>query len=113
MSQMQFSASAPWELARGEALSLDIGPGPRELSVTEGRIWLTQSGVLEDVWLLPGQSVTLKSGARVVLEAWPEAQFQLLVPPAACPVLRQRRRAKPAASASASPSAASSGLVAA
>lgn len=113
MSQTQF-AQALWSLTRGEALSLDIGPGPRELSVTEGRVWLTQSGALEDVWLVPGQSVTLQSGARVVLEAWPEAQFQLLVPPAACPVGRQqqqRRRATPAASAS--PSASSSGLVAA
>ena len=99
MSQMQFSAPAPWELARGEALSLDIGPGARELSVTEGRVWLTQSGVLEDLWLSPGQSVLLASGARVVVEGYPAAKFQLLVPPAACRVQRRKASAAPASGA--------------
>ncbi|MFY8118643.1 MAG: DUF2917 domain-containing protein [Roseateles sp.] len=100
------AAQALWTLARGEALSLDIGPGPRELSVSAGRLWLTQSGELEDVWLSPGQSVLLRSGARVLMEGWPEAQFQLLVPPIACPDLllrqlerRQQQRAATAAGA--------------
>lgn len=97
MSQTHFSplsAQALWSLARGEALSLDIGPGPRELSVSEGRLWITQSGSADDIWLKPGQSVLLKSGARVVMEGWPAAQFQLLVPPTACPdlLLRQLER---------------------
>lgn len=111
MSQTQFAQSL-WSLASGEALSLDIGPGPRELSVTQGRVWLTQSGALEDVWLEPGQSVALASGSRVVLEAWPEAQFQLLVPPAACPSVQQRRRTS-ATPSRAKPAAAPSGLAAA
>jgi hypothetical protein len=87
-----------WMLDQGEALSLTIGPGQRELSVAEGRLWLTQQGSAEqpaqDVWLEPGQSVQLASGSKVVVEAWPVAQFQLLVPPAACPELAQRRRAQ-------------------
>jgi Protein of unknown function (DUF2917) len=87
------STQALWTLSPGEALSLEIGPGPRELSVTEGRVWLTQAGRLDDVWLEQGQSVQLASGSRVVLEAWPSAQFQLLVPPAVCPAMA--RRAKP------------------
>jgi hypothetical protein len=111
MSQSQ----ALWSISRGEALSMKIGPGARELSVTEGRVWLTQAGSLDDVWLEPGQSVALASGSRVVIEGWPEAQFQLLVPPAACAAYQQRR---PAATASAAASwgktpASSSGLAAA
>ena len=94
-----------WSVSQGEALSLSIGPGPRELSVAEGRLWLTQQGSAttpaQDIWLEPGQSVTLASGSRVVVEAWPQAQFQLLVPPAACPQLQWRlqrqRAARPAA----------------
>ncbi|QPF72319.1 DUF2917 domain-containing protein [Roseateles sp. DAIF2] len=102
MSQTQF-AQALWSLARGEALSLDIGPGPRELSVTEGRLWLTRQGsasqAAEDIWLEPGQSVQLRSGSRVVVEGWPQASFQLLVPPAACPQMATRLRAAAASAA--------------
>lgn len=95
MSQSQ----ALWSLPRGEALSLSIGPGQRELSVAAGRLWLTLQGSADaqaqDIWLEAGQSVELASGSRVVVEAWPEAQFQLLVPPAACPQLaRQRAQVK-------------------
>jgi hypothetical protein len=86
-------SQALWALAPGEALSLAVGPGPRELAVTQGRVWVTQQGSAtaqpEDVWLEAGQNLALASGSRVVLEAWPQASFQLLVPPAAC-------RAKPA-----------------
>jgi hypothetical protein len=96
MSQPQ----ALWTVQQGEALSLTIGPGPRELSVAEGRLWLTQQGSAErpadDLWLEPGQSVQLASGSQVVIEAWPVAQFQLLVPPAACPELAKPRRARAA-----------------
>ncbi|MDN3921362.1 DUF2917 domain-containing protein [Roseateles violae] len=77
-----------WEVAEGEALSLTIGPGARELSVAQGRLWLTLQGSLDqpghDIWLEPGQSVRLPSGSKAVIEAWPSAQFQLLVPPSAC-----------------------------
>lgn len=97
VAQAKFTQSV-WLLPSGEALSLEIGPGARELSVVEGRVWLTQAGSLQDIWLEPGQSVALASGSQIVLEAWPSAQFQLLVPPSACPSLA--RRAKPAAATS-------------
>ncbi|WP_310384898.1 DUF2917 domain-containing protein [Roseateles sp.] len=81
-------SQALWFLAPGEALSLEIGPGARELAVAKGRVWLTRQGRVqtpaEDEWLEAGQSVALAAGSRVVLEAWPQAAFQLLVPPAAC-----------------------------
>ena len=72
-----------WHVEKGEALSLSIGPGARALLVVQGRVWLTQSGCSGDLWLQAGQSVELDAGQEVLIEAWPEAQFQLLVPPCA------------------------------
>jgi len=91
-------SQALWNLPEGQALSFTVGPGPRELSVKTGRVWLTRNGrpgaPAEDVWLQAGESLALESGSRVVAEAWPEASFQLLVPPAACPELQGRLRAE-------------------
>ena len=89
MSQIQQSQQhSLWTVSQGEAMSLTIGPGARELYVAEGRLWLTLPGEPgmqpEDHWLEAGQGVHLASGSRVVMEAWPQAQFQLLVPPTAC-----------------------------
>lgn len=74
-----------WTLGAGEARSLCIGPGKRELVVKEGRLWLTGRGSpqapAQDIWLEAGESINLPSGAQVVIEAWPSAAFQLLVPP--------------------------------
>jgi len=90
---------ADWRLTQGEALKLPIGPGPRELKVLEGRVWLTRDGRLDrpalDVWLEAGDSLAVPSGAELVLEAWPQARFQLLVPPLACPDLQRRAVAAP------------------
>ncbi|MCV2362028.1 DUF2917 domain-containing protein [Paucibacter sp. DJ1R-11] len=89
-------SQALWRLAEGEALSFKVGPGARELRVSSGRLWLTQPGrpeaPSEDVWLQAGQSLALASGSQVVIEAWPQADFQLLVPPSACPALQARQR---------------------
>ncbi len=78
---------ANWRVEKGEALRLEIGPGTRALQVVQGRVWLTQSGCSGDLWLEAGQSVELDAGQEVLIEAWPEAQFQLLVPP--CMKLRR------------------------
>lgn len=90
------SQQSLWTLAAGEALSLPIGPGARELSVAEGRVWLTFKGSREapaqDIWLAAGESLALASGSQVVIEAWPQAAFQLLVPPSACAALKRRLR---------------------
>lgn len=95
MSQSQ--QHSLWSVSQGEAISMSIGPGPRELSVSEGRLWLTLRGALdapaEDHWLEAGESVQLPSGSRVVMEAWPQAAFQLLVPPCPEVVRRQAGRA--------------------
>jgi hypothetical protein len=97
-------AGTAWELGQGQALSLPIGPGARELRVLEGRVWLTRNGrtdrPAQDVWLGAGEAIILGSGEQVVLESWPSARFQLLVPPLACPeawsqLKRARRVAGP------------------
>lgn len=99
MTISQHSDSAQWTLPAGEALRLDIGPGARELHVTEGRLWLTREGVAgapaEDLWLSAGDTIALDSGSEWVIEGWGETHFQLLVPPRACRTLA-RRLAAPA-----------------
>ena len=86
--------SAQWALGRGEALSLGVGPGARELHVTEGRLWLTRESTRhaasEDIWLAAGDSLALESGSRWVIEGWGSARFQLLVPPQACATMQRR-----------------------
>lgn len=87
---------AAWELTQGEAVRLPIGPGRRELRVLEGRVWATQQGALDlpsdDYWLSAGDALDLPSGAELVIEAWPTARFQLLVPPEACATWKARSR---------------------
>jgi hypothetical protein len=75
----------------GQALTLAATCGPRRLVVTGGRLWLTVTGGADDHWLRAGEGLTLAAGQQVVVEAWPQATFQLLQP--ATP----RREARPAA----------------
>lgn len=94
MSKTHFASIHPtrrdgaWDLQAGDAMRLPIGPGPRELRVLEGRVWVTQRGAMDlpsdDYWLEAGDALDLPSGAELVIEAWPQARFQLLVPPQAC-----------------------------
>lgn len=67
-------------LAPGQALTLAAARGPRRLVVTHGRLWLTLSGGVDDHWLRAGEGLTLPAGQAAVVEAWPEAAFQLLQP---------------------------------
>jgi hypothetical protein len=101
----QSTSSALWALDGGDAFRLTIGPGIRELHVTEGRLWLTGAGTpqqpAEDIWLSAGESITLASGSEWVAEAWGAARFQLLVPPIACSSMRRKFSASPLPRASA------------
>ncbi len=67
-------------LVPGQALTLAAARTPRRLVVTTGRLWLTISGGTHDHWLRAGEGLTLAAGQEVVVEAWPEAAFQLLQP---------------------------------
>lgn len=78
-------------LAPGQALTLAAARAPRRLVVTGGRLWLTVSGGTHDHWLCAGEGLTLAAGEEAIVEAWPEASFQLLQP-----APRRRARARPA-----------------
>lgn len=75
------------QLQCGQALTLAAARGPRRLVVSHGRLWLTISGSRDDHWLRSGEGLTLAAGQTAVVEAWPEATFQLLQP------VPQRQRA--------------------
>ena len=78
-------AQSVWRLDGGRALTLTGGAETRRLAVGRGRVWLTLSGTAdapaEDKWLQAGEALALAPGQTAVLEAWPEAEFELLVPP--------------------------------
>ncbi|MEO6280455.1 DUF2917 domain-containing protein [Roseateles sp.] len=76
------------QLSAGQALTLAAVRGPRRLVVISGRLWLTVSGGVDDHWLCAGEGLTLAAGHEAVVEAWPEAAFQVLQPVA------QRRTAR-------------------
>lgn len=92
----QSDASSWWSLPTRQALTLRIGAGGRELKVRQGRLWITATAPAgqpsADVWLSVDETVRLPAGCQVVMEAWPDARFELLVPPMAalCPVSHLR-----------------------
>ena len=69
-------AAGCWKLAAGKALSLH----PRAfglLEITQGRVWLTMSGVLADwpgapadIVLGAGEQLAIAPGQHVVMEPW-------------------------------------------
>lgn len=79
-------AQSTWHLDGGRALTLAGGAEARRLAVACGRVWLTLSGTADepaqDHWLEAGQAIALAPGQTAVLEGWPAADFELLVPPA-------------------------------
>lgn len=85
-------AQSIWHLDGGRALTLAGGAEARRLSVARGRVWLTVSGTAdepaEDHWLQAGETVALAPGQTAVLEGWPVADFEVLVPPASAPARR-------------------------
>ena len=89
MQKTQQSGPAEWALGHAQAITLHTGPGPRWLHITEGRAWVTQGATEDgatsiDNWLDCGDMLWAAEGAVLVIEAWPTARFELLVPPQAC-----------------------------
>ena len=88
MRKSQRSGNSIWSLPVQTPRTLRVGPGPRVLQVQEGRLWLTTAGTDDeaaiDLWLEAGESVDLADGLEVVMEAWPAARYQLMVPPSVC-----------------------------
>jgi hypothetical protein len=85
-------AQSVWHLDGGRALTLAVGAEARRLAVARGRVWMTLSGTAEepaeDKWLEAGEAVALAAGQTAVLEGWPAADFELLVPPASASARR-------------------------
>lgn len=54
-------------LAAGEILRLGAWPG--ELSVVDGRVWLTRPGDPDDHWLRRGEALALRRARGVLVEA--------------------------------------------
>lgn len=74
-----------WQLAAGQATTLQAAPLARWLVVTAGRVWLTQSGAgpaAPDLWLEAGERHRLPAGSEWVAEGWPAARVELLEAPA-------------------------------
>ncbi|KQW51262.1 MULTISPECIES: DUF2917 domain-containing protein [unclassified Roseateles] len=78
-------AQSTWHLDGGRALTLAGSAEARRVAVARGRVWLTLSGTAdqpaEDTWLEAGEALALAPGQTAVLEGWPAADFELLVPP--------------------------------
>ena len=89
MQKTQQSGPIDWALEHAQAITLRTGPGPRWLHITMGRAWVTQGATEDgaasaDTWLECGDTLWAAAGAVLVIEAWPTARFELLVPPQAC-----------------------------
>lgn len=67
--------SFEWSSPRVVAIKLKAGSVIR---VTSGRLWLTQQGQTDDVWLQTGATWTVPVNATLWLSAEPVTQFQLL-----------------------------------
>ncbi len=71
-SQAQHSVSSARGMQRAQVAggqALTVAPWPGELTVIDGRVWVTRSDDLGDHVLQPGQSVRFGPGAGLVIEA--------------------------------------------
>lgn len=50
------------------------------IRVTDGRLWLTLPGCMDDIWLRAGESWTLPVNSTLYLSAEPAAMFQVAQP---------------------------------
>lgn len=69
--ETQLRLVADETLLPGAAMRLSAGAG--RLTVLQGQVWATADGG-EDHVLTPGQTLPVRDGARVVVEAWQRGQ---------------------------------------
>ncbi len=72
----QTDSFATWTLDAGRAQRLGVGAG--ELSVLQGRVWVTGQGDGEDRVLSRGERLRLADAATVVVEPWDRGQGAVL-----------------------------------
>ncbi len=82
-------------LPRGSTMRLDAARGVT-LRVRCGRVWLTEQGLPDDVFLGPGQSWRLRRDGRAVIEAEQASTFELAAPEARWRIAPPDARATPA-----------------
>ncbi len=90
-------AATPWlsALSLGEARTLPAATEARWLQVESGRLWLTRAGsegAAAVIWLAAGERWALPPGTAWVMEAWPEAQFAVLMALSASQPAQSRTR---------------------
>ena len=80
----QSKVGSPWaqELARGAAVTLAATSSARRIRVVEGKLWLTLTSPVasSDEWLARDDVFDLSAGQTAVIEAWPNARFEVLAP---------------------------------
>jgi len=67
------------QLPQGATLRLDAARGVT-VRVRHGRLWLTEQGLPDDVFLAPGEAWQLRGNGRVVAEADATSRFELVGP---------------------------------
>jgi hypothetical protein len=72
----QSASLATWQLPAGRAHRLAAGSG--ELTVLQGRVWVTGQGDGEDRVLSRGERLRLADAAAVVVEPWDRDQGAVL-----------------------------------
>lgn len=64
------------ELGAGQVLSLPRADG-LQIECRTGRLWITQEGYSQDLWLAAGSSMRIDGPGRVVIEADGQASLRL------------------------------------
>ncbi|MEX3956490.1 DUF2917 domain-containing protein [Trinickia sp. EG282A] len=62
----EISSSVTFEIERGETIPVMIAHSTR-LNVEGASVWVSRSNDVEDYWVLPGSSLTLRRGERLWL----------------------------------------------
>ncbi|MDD4888161.1 MAG: DUF2917 domain-containing protein [Thiomonas sp.] len=95
MSHTQVSLQRQWiELQRDDTLTLHLAAG-RVLQLDgvpetparqhSARVWLTEEGMTDDVFLQPGDSYRIRGAGRVVLSVWSGGTVQVRLAATALP----------------------------
>jgi hypothetical protein len=64
-------------LAAGQVLRL-AAPHGVEVACDAGRLWITEEGLPDDVWLAPGERVRLKGHGLALVEASGDARLHIV-----------------------------------
>lgn len=84
IKSQQSAVRSAWaqDLAHGEAVTLPATSRARRLRVIEGKLWVTLTSPVasSDEWLARNEEFELPAGESAVIEAWPNARFEMLAP---------------------------------